>query len=44
MTDSLSIAKLTIKTGADSGKVVVLTQGELVIGRVAPAGLIINHP
>jgi pSer/pThr/pTyr-binding forkhead associated (FHA) protein len=44
MTDSLSIARLTIKTGTDSGKVVELTQRELVIGRSAPAGLIIIHP
>ena len=43
MTDSLSIARLTIKTGTDSGKVVELTQRELVIGRSAPAGLIIIH-
>lgn len=43
MTDSLSIARLTIKTGTDSGKVVELTQKELVIGRSAPAGLIIIH-
>jgi ABC-type multidrug transport system ATPase subunit/pSer/pThr/pTyr-binding forkhead associated (FHA) protein len=43
MTDSLSIARLTIKTGTDSGKVVELTQRELVIGRSAPADLIIIH-
>jgi len=43
MTDSLSIARLTIKTGTDSGKVVELTQRELVIGRSEPAGLIIIH-
>ena len=44
MTDSPSIARLTIITGRDAGKVVELAQAELVIGRVAPAGLIINHP
>ena len=44
MTDSPSIARLTIKTGVDSGKVVELTQAELVIGRSAPAGLIIVNP
>jgi ABC-type multidrug transport system ATPase subunit/pSer/pThr/pTyr-binding forkhead associated (FHA) protein len=44
MADSSSMARLTIKTGTDSGKVVELTQGELVIGRSAPAGLIISHP
>ena len=44
MADSPSAARLTIKTGAYSGKVVELTQGELVIGRSAPAGLIIVHP
>jgi ABC-type multidrug transport system ATPase subunit/pSer/pThr/pTyr-binding forkhead associated (FHA) protein len=44
MADSSPNARLTIKTGTDSGKVVELGQGELVIGRSAPAGLIINHP
>jgi ABC-type multidrug transport system ATPase subunit len=43
MTDSPSTARVTIKTGAYSGKVVELTQSELVIGRTAPAGLIIVH-
>ena len=44
MADSSPNARLTIKTGTDSGKVVELAQGELVIGRSAPAGLIITHP
>jgi pSer/pThr/pTyr-binding forkhead associated (FHA) protein len=44
MTDSPSTARLTIKTGPDSGKEIELTQKELVIGRLAPAGLVINHP
>jgi ABC transport system ATP-binding/permease protein len=44
MTDSPSMAKLTIKSGPDSGKVVELTQKELVIGRTAPSDLIIVHP
>jgi ABC-type multidrug transport system ATPase subunit/pSer/pThr/pTyr-binding forkhead associated (FHA) protein len=44
MTDFPSNAKLTIKTGPDSGKVVNLTQQELLIGRTPPAGLIIPHP
>ncbi len=44
MTDSPSIARLTIRTGTDVGKVVELTQEELVIGRSAPAGLIIVNP
>jgi len=44
MAYSPSIVRLTIKTGADAGKVVELTQGELLIGRSAPADLIINHP
>ena len=44
MADSSPNARLTIKTGTDSGKVVQLSQAELVIGRSAPAGLIINHP
>jgi ABC-type multidrug transport system ATPase subunit/pSer/pThr/pTyr-binding forkhead associated (FHA) protein len=44
MTESPSIARLTITSGPDSGKVVDLTQTELVIGRSAPADLIIVHP
>jgi ABC transport system ATP-binding/permease protein len=44
MTNFPSSAKVTIKTGASSGKVVELTQSELVIGRAAPANLIIDHP
>jgi ABC-type multidrug transport system ATPase subunit/pSer/pThr/pTyr-binding forkhead associated (FHA) protein len=44
MTDSPTIARLTIKTGTESGKVVELTKGELVIGRSAPASLIIDNP
>ncbi len=44
MADIPSNAKLTINTGPDAGKVVELTQAELVIGRSAPAGLIIVHP
>ena len=44
MTDFPSNARLTIKAGPDSGKVVNLTQQELVIGRTPPAGLIIPHP
>ena len=44
MTVSPSIARLTIRTGPDSGKVIELTQGELVIGRNAPANLIIANP
>ena len=44
MTDFPSNASLTIKTGPDSGKVVELKQKELVIGRSAPADLIIVHP
>jgi ABC transport system ATP-binding/permease protein len=44
MTNFPSVARLTIKTGPDSGKVVELPQGELVIGRSAPADLIITHP
>jgi ABC transport system ATP-binding/permease protein len=43
MTDSPSTARLTFITGAYSGKVVDLTEKELVIGRSAPAGLIIVH-
>ncbi len=44
MTYSPSIAKLTITTGTSSGKVVELTQSELVIGRAAPANLVIDNP
>ncbi|MGA2490249.1 MAG: FHA domain-containing protein, partial [Anaerolineales bacterium] len=44
MADSPSIARLSIKTGPDAGKVLELSQKELVIGRTAPAGLIIAHP
>jgi ABC transport system ATP-binding/permease protein len=44
MAESPSNARLTIKAGPDSGKVVELTQEQLVIGRSAPAGLIITHP
>ena len=44
MTNSPSSARLTIKTGTDSGKVVELTKSELVIGRSAPADLIIVNP
>ena len=44
MTDSPSTPRLTIMTGPDSGKIVELAQAELVIGRSAPAGLIIVHP
>ena len=44
MADTPSTAWLTIKSGPDSGKVIELTQAELVIGRIAPAGLIIDHP
>ena len=44
MTDSPSNARITIKTGPDSGKVVQLTQAELVIGRTPPADLVIPHP
>ena len=42
--DSSSNAKLTVTTGKYSGKEVDLTQDELVIGRTAPAGLILLHP
>jgi ABC-type multidrug transport system ATPase subunit/pSer/pThr/pTyr-binding forkhead associated (FHA) protein len=44
MTNSPSIAKLTIKSGASSGKVIELTQSELIIGRAAPATLVIENP
>jgi ABC transport system ATP-binding/permease protein len=44
MINSPSNAKLIIKTGSDSGKVVELTQNDLVIGRSAPADLIIVNP
>ena len=44
MTNSPSSAKLTIKTDPDSGKVVELTKSTLVIGRSAPADLIIVNP
>ena len=44
MTNFPTNARLTIKTGTDAGKVVELTQEELVIGRSSPAGLIIMHP
>ncbi len=44
MADFPSIARLTIRTGPDAGKLLELAQGELVIGRSAPAGLIIVHP
>lgn len=44
MSVSPSIAKLTIKAGPDSGKEIELTQAELVIGRSAPANLIIANP
>ena len=44
MPDSPSIARLSIRTGPDAGKVLELSQRELVIGRTAPAGLIIAHP
>ncbi len=44
MADSTSNARVTIKTGAYAGKVVDLTRAELVIGRSAPAGLILLHP
>jgi len=44
MADSPSIARLTVETGPESGKVLELTQKELVIGRSAPADLIIVHP
>lgn len=44
MADSSSKARLTITTGPGAGQVLELTQGELVIGRSAPAGLIIAHP
>jgi ABC-type multidrug transport system ATPase subunit len=44
MINSPSDARLTIKTGTDSGKVVGLTQNDLVIGRSAPADLIIVNP
>ncbi len=44
MTDFPPIARLTIKTGPDSGKALELAQAELVIGRRAPANFIIDHP
>ena len=37
-------ATLTILSGPDANKVVDLSQNELVIGRIEPAGLVINHP
>ena len=39
-----SSAKITVTTGKYAGKVVELTQDELVIGRTAPADLILLHP
>jgi ABC transport system ATP-binding/permease protein len=44
MAVSSSSARLTIMSGPGSGKVVELTQQELVIGRAAPAGLVIPMP
>ena len=44
MADFKPNARLTITSGPDAGKVLVLPQAELVIGRSAPAGLIIDHP
>jgi ABC-type multidrug transport system ATPase subunit/pSer/pThr/pTyr-binding forkhead associated (FHA) protein len=41
--DSSSTARLTVTSGKYSGREVELTQGELVIGRTAPAGLILLH-
>jgi ABC-type multidrug transport system ATPase subunit/pSer/pThr/pTyr-binding forkhead associated (FHA) protein len=37
-------ATLTILSGPDANKIVDLSQNELVIGRIEPAGLVINHP
>jgi ABC-type multidrug transport system ATPase subunit/pSer/pThr/pTyr-binding forkhead associated (FHA) protein len=36
--------RLTIKTGLDSGRMVILSEKELLIGRSASVDLIINHP
>ena len=44
MTVPSSSARLTIKAGPGSGKVVELAQQEVVIGRAAPASLVIPMP
>ena len=42
MASAPSQATLTVKNGPDAGKVVDLPEGELLIGRIEPAGLVVN--
>ena len=42
MANAPSHAALTIKSGPGAGRVIELTEGELVIGRVDPAGLVMS--
>jgi ABC-type multidrug transport system ATPase subunit/pSer/pThr/pTyr-binding forkhead associated (FHA) protein len=42
MTGTPSQASLTIKSGPGAGRVIDLPQGELLIGRIEPAGLVIS--
>ena len=42
MANAPSQATLTIKNGPGAGRVIDLTEGELVIGRIEPAGLAIG--
>ncbi len=42
MSSAPSQATLTIKSGPEAGRVVDLSEGELLIGRIEPAGLVLN--
>jgi ABC-type multidrug transport system ATPase subunit/pSer/pThr/pTyr-binding forkhead associated (FHA) protein len=42
MAGTPSQATLTIKNGPDAGRVVDLPEGELLVGRIEPAGLVVN--
>ena len=44
MADLPVLSRLTVNNGPTAGKVMDLPPGELVIGRAAPAGLVIDHP
>jgi ABC transport system ATP-binding/permease protein len=43
MGDSSYLGMLTIKAGPDTGKAIKLSDSDLIIGRVPPAGLVIGH-
>ena len=44
MNHTSSLAALSIKTGPDAGKTINLPEKELIIGRMEPADIVLNHP